>query len=173
MAIEITPKIKVKEVFWPSTFLIVCIILIVIFAGSYFFFVLSSKKISEDIESKERAIIKTPSERLLEEEILVYESKINSFKNLLVKHKKATNVFGFLEEISHPNILFKDFDFNSSENTVRLSGEADDFISLGQQLFILKEVDVLKNVNLSEITMSEEGWVNFSLQLTLDPRIYK
>ena len=173
MAIEITPKTQIRKIVWPIIFLIICMVLLLVLFTSYFYFNESSKEISQDIQNKERALIKTSSERLLEKELFAYESKINTFGRLLSVHQKTLNVFSFLEQVSHPKVWFNKFDFNSSSKTVNVSGEAKDFIALGQQLLTLKEAELLKKVNLSGISISKEGGVDFSLQLTFKPQIFK
>jgi len=173
MAIEITPKTQIRKIIWPIIFLIICIVLLLILFISYFYFSESSKKIFQDIQEKERALLKTPSERLLEKELLAYESKISTFGRLLSGHQETLNVFSFLEQVCHPKVWFNKFDFNSSSKTVDVSGEAENFIALGQQLLILKEAELLKKVNLSGISIGEEGGVDFSLQLTFESQIFK
>jgi len=173
MAIEITPKREIKKFFWPIALLSFCIILLLAFGISYLYLDKSLKEFSQEIQNKEKDLVKSPSERLLEDELLLYESKINTFKELFSKHKKPLNVFDFLEQVCHPGVWFSDFDFSSSSEKITVSGEAENFITLGQQLLILKQAQGLKKVNLSEISMGEEGKVTFAFQLTLDSQIFK
>lgn len=173
MAIEIIPKPKVEKISWATILLGFCIVLLIFLCISYFYLDKSSKNLSQDIEEKGRALTKTPSEEALEEELLLYEAKINSFAKLLSGHQKPLNIFNFLEQICHPNIWLSDFNLSSGPGIVTISGQAESFVALGQQLVILKEIEVLKNINLSEIAISEEGKIDFALQLTFKPQIFE
>lgn len=172
MAIEIIPKPK-KRPSWAIILFAVCIVLLLGLAGTYYYFYKSSEKLSQEIQEKEMALRKTSSERALEEELLLYEAKINTFDGLISAHKKPLNIFNFLQDICHPDVWFSDFDFNSAKKTVIVSGKAKSFTALGQQLLILKAVANLENVNLSEISIGEGGGVDFALQLTFEPQILK
>ena len=66
MAIEIVPKPKIKIPRWVFIALVVFVILLLGFAISYFVFDKSSKKLSQEIQEKEKALIKTPLEKALE-----------------------------------------------------------------------------------------------------------
>ena len=173
MAIEFDTRLKTKENFWPTVFLVVCIVLVLVFLISFFYLKISSKQMSEDLEEKKQALIKTSSEKALEEEALLYEHRIDSFGRLLSKHDKPLNVFLFLEEVCHPSVKFSDFQFDSIGGKVSLDGQANDFTAIGQQLLILKERTELKKINLSGISTDEEGKVTFSLQLSFDPKVFK
>ncbi len=173
MPIEIIPKPKVKKFSWAFVLLVIVIVLLLGLGGSYYYLHTTSNKISEDIEEKKIALIETPEEKALEKELLSQKAKISAFSRLLSEHQKPLNIFSFLEEVSHPDVWFPEFNFTSKGGVVTVSGEAKSFIALGQQLLILKELEILKDVKLSEISLAEEGGVDFALQLTFDPQILK
>jgi hypothetical protein len=173
MAIEIIPRPKVELPVWVIIIFVACAVLILGLGGSYFYFEQGSRKLTRQIEEKEMAIVKTPEEIILEESVLSKERKINAFAGLLSGHNKVANVFAFLESVCHPQVWFSDFNFSSGQNSVTVKGKAASFVVLGQQISILKNEQILKNVTLSDLSMSEEGGITFSIQLTLDPQIYK
>ena len=173
MAIEIIPRPKIKKFSWPVILLTICLILLLGLAGTYYYLYDSSKKLSQEIQEKEKALIETDSERTLKEELLSIEGKINTFSKLLSRHKKPLNIFNFIEETCHPDVWFSGFNFDSTKAIVIVSGQAKSFVVLGQQLIILKEVENLKDINLSGISIGEEGGVDFTLQLTFEPQILK
>lgn len=175
MAIVVTPKPKIKAPIWIIVLLAFAIVAILGFLVSYFYLDRSIKKISEKIEEKERALKEIPSEeqKAMEDELLLYEAKIDGFGELLSEHKKTLNIFNFLERVCHPKIWFSKFNFDSGKGVIDVSGEAEGFIAVEQQILILKrEISFLENINLSEISMGEEGGVTFTLRLTLDPQIF-
>ncbi len=173
MAIEITPIKKLNIPAWTIIVLLFCLVIFLGLGGAYFYFYQSSKKISQEIRNKEEALINSPAEVALEEDVLSKEKKINNFSSLILSHRKSVNVFSFLEKVSHPQISFNDFSFTSQKDIVGVKGEAASFIALGQQILILEKEGILRKINLSEVSISQEGKIKFSLQLTFDPQVFK
>ena len=173
MAIEIEKKSKLKGPLWLYILMVVGVVLALGLAGTYFYFFKVGKDISQQIEEMDQALKKTSEEKELENTLLSKEKKVEDFQELLSKHRKVLNVFNFFQEKTHPKTWFSEFDFSGKEKTVSLSGTADGFIAVGQQILILREEELLKNIKLSGLSMGEEGKIEFSLQLTLDPQIFK
>ncbi len=173
MAIEIAKKPKLKGPLWLYILMMAGIVLALGLAGTYFYFFKVGKDISQQIEGIDQALKKTPEEKELENTLLSREKKIEDFQELLSKHKKVLNVFNFLQEKTHPQVWFSEFDFSGKEKTVSLFGTANSFTTVGQQILIFREEEFLKNVKLSELSMGEEGDIGFSLQLTFDPQIFE
>lgn len=173
MAIEITPKKKIKIPIWSTILFGIAGVLLIISIVSYFYFEKSSKEMTKALE-------KTPQEAFLEEEIEkkekelgLYREKINTFGILLSRHQNTKNIFDFLEKTCLPNVWFSESEFDYLEGVVIVSGHTDNFVTLGQQILILKAEPLLKNVDLSEIFLAEEGGVDFSLQLNFNPQIFE
>tara|TARA_Y100000310_G_C20321713_1_gene641034 strand:+ start:202 stop:723 length:522 start_codon:yes stop_codon:yes gene_type:complete len=173
MAIEINPRVQPKQFLVPIIALMIALILGSGIGASYIFFHQSIEKMREDIKSKEQQLIKTTSEKELESKLSLYEAKINSFGQLFNDHKKPINVFLFLEDVTHPDVYFTDFDFDSSTGAMTLTGKSETFTALEQQLIILKQSELLNKINLSEIAMAEEGGVDFGLQLSFNSQVLK
>lgn len=173
MAIEITPKIKIEIPTWVTVLLVFCTIVLVSLLVSYFYF----QKRIEDIN---KALVETPDEKILhqkinarKQELLLYKEKIDGLSELLSGHQNVANVFELLERRCLPNVWFSDFEFVSKTGKLTITGQADSFIAVGQQILMLKKEPFLKNLKLSEISLSEAGKVNFALLLTFDSRIFK
>lgn len=173
MAIEFIPKPKIKIPAWAIILLIFCIILLLGGLGSYLYFDKTSKKLSRQIQEKENALIETPSEKELKENLFFTEKKINNLGNLISARRKSFNIFTFLEEICHPQVWFSEFSFDSKGESVAVKGKAEGLVSLGQQISALKKEQILKKINLSGVSMGQDGKIEFSLQLTFDPQIFK
>lgn len=174
MAIEITPKQKFKAPIIQIIFLGICAVLLIAFLASYFYFDRSIKQISQKIQEKDLAA--APLDNAIKEkegEITLVKQKIDDFGKLLSEHKKPLNIFGFLERICLPNVWFSNFDFSFGEGGLTVSGETDSFITLEQQLLVLKQDPLVKSVTLSGISMGKEGGANFSFLITFDPQIFK
>jgi hypothetical protein len=117
--------------------------------------------------------IGTKEEKQTEKEIFATKKKIDSFSKLIDIHKKPSSIFLLLEETVHPQIWLTGFDFNIESNILKISGEADNFRILAEQVNILKDRSEILGISLSDIAISETGNAGFSLSLTLDPKIFK
>jgi len=173
MAIEITPKPKFRIPKWVSVVLAVFIILLLFFVVSYFYLHNSLGKISQKIEEKDKALLKTPAEKELEKEVLLKEQRVNNWAQLILSHRKPGNIFNLLEKTTHPSVVFSEFEFDSAKNLVEIKGSAEDFTALGQQILILKGEKDIKKITLSEVSIAKGGGIDFSLQLTFDSQFFK
>lgn len=175
MAIEIIPRKTVVLSSWLKILFYILIGLIITSILSYFILghfqresLIAFKNLEEKI-NKERT-----SQRIVqEEEILNYQKKINDFGFLLSYHLFPSKFFTFLEKTSHPRVLFSQTNLNPSESLAILSGQAESFLVLGQQLQILKRESSIKNVSLSKISLGERGGVNFTLTLSFNTEFFK
>ena len=109
----------------------------------------------------------------LENNLRVYKTDVDTFVPYLNNHILTTSFFNFLEENTHPNIYFDQMSLKSSSANVVLSGKADSFLSLGQQLMIFNDNSIVQNVSLSNISLSEEGNIIFNLSLSLNSSLFK
>jgi len=108
-----------------------------------------------------------------EEELSPVGKKIDDFGELLQKHKTPLNIFNFLEKICLPTVWFSDFNLTSENGEVTVSGYTDSFVTLEQQILVLKQDLLVKNLNISGVSIGEEGKVNFTFLLTFAPQIFR
>lgn len=176
MAIEIVPKEEIKPVPWQNILLYFFIFLLLVSIAGYFaldyYFVKKAQQGLQGLETK-IAEAKTPQQIALEEEILDYREKIEDFSSLLLNHKKNSNFFNSFEKITHPKIFFSELNLNTKLNQVKLSGRAESFRVLGEQLLIFREAEFIKDLNLSNLGIGEEGEIGFTFNLYLDPNLFK
>lgn len=109
----------------------------------------------------------------LESNIKTYKEEIDKFAPYLNNHILITKFFDFLEKNTHPRVYFTQMALKASHASVSLSGRADSFLSLGQQLMIFNESPMVKSFSISNISLSEERNVMFNLTLSLDPSLFK
>lgn len=119
MAIEIVPGQKPKTPVLIIVLSVIAAVLLLGLAGSYFYLKKAEEKITNDIRDKEKVLAKTPSEKSLEDGILLIEKKVSSFETLLAEHKNVVNVLTFLEGITHPKVWFSDFTLDVAKNTLQ------------------------------------------------------
>jgi len=156
MAIEIIPRGEIKLPFWLIVLGVFAIILLIGFLGSYLYLEISIKKMSQEIQEKE--LILTPLIEAIEkkeEELNPIEKKIDDFGELLQKHKIPLNIFNFLEKICLP------------------SGHTNTFVTLEQQILVLKQDPFVKSLNISGVSINEKGEIDFTFLLVFASQIFK
>lgn len=175
MAIELAPKIEERKFLVLNILFYFTLALILVTIFNYFMFLHFERKNSKNIENLDSQIIsmKTQERKEAEQKLLNYQKKIDTFSQLLKNHKYLLTFFDYIEDISHPRVYFREFSLEMKESKVMLSGVADSFQALGQQILMFKKADFIENVNLSGIVIGEEGGAEFSIDFSLLPDILK
>ena len=175
MAIEIIPKTigkipgERKKLFYFSIFLFITLLI------SYFILTSLEKKSENTLSNLEEALVKgkTPEMSSLEEEILNDQKKIKDLSPLLEKHLFPSKIFEFFERNVHPQVFFSEINLNTLNSTASLSGECDSFLTLGQQLAIFEKEPLIEKVNINEVSITKTGEIEFSLDFSFNPKIFK
>jgi len=175
MAIEISPRTKIKITIWTMAAGVVLAILLLGLLVSYFYFFFNIKKIDQQIQEKTLAV--APLERAIKEkekELIPLSEKIKDFDKLLTERKNILNIFAFLERVCLPKVWFSKFEFDAEKRGVVISGKTDNFAILDQQVSILKQEPLLENFNISEVSISKEGeGIAFILLLAFNISIFE
>ncbi len=125
-------------------------------------------KVEEKIEGQ-----KTQELKELEDKVQSQKTKVDLFSPYLESHIIITKFFDFIESKTHPHIYFSQLSVSANSSVVNLTGEADSFLSLGQQLIIFNNSEKIKNVSLSNISLGQKGEVLFNLKLSLIKELFK
>jgi Tfp pilus assembly protein PilN len=173
--VEIIPKPEEEVSLGERFFFYISIILLVSAVVSYFVLVHLQKKAEDGLTEVEQKISQelTPEKRGLEKRIFSYQVKIQNFSKLLGQHRLSTKVFEKLEDLVHQKVWFTSLNLDSKESLVKISGKAESFQALSQQLLIFRAENLIKKANLTNISLGEEGEIEFSFLLSLDPEIFK
>jgi len=177
MAIEIIPKTGIRR----PTLLInlpfsIGIILLILAVLGYFFLQNNIKNSSENLKNLEESISgkRTSEVENIEKEISDWRQKIEDYNILFAGHRESSNLFESLEKITHPKIWWTDFKFNPSlSNNLKLTGVAQDFSTLQQQIIILGNENYIKNIILDKVSLIKGGQVEFDLEISVDPVFLK
>ena len=173
--VNLIPK-RVKKISKNQKILLYFLVFSVIsLTTAYVFLISLEKQAKANLEIIEEQIFtqKTTEMTTLESTIKAYKREVDEFAPYLSSHILITNFFDFLEENTHPRIYFDQMSLKASSASVSLSGRADSFLSLGQQLMIFDDNSIVKSVSLSNISLSEEGSIVFSVGLFLDSSLFK
>ena len=174
--VEIIPKQPATKLpSWQNIIFYFSFGLILLVVLSYFVLDIYLGKAQARLEElkKEWEETKTEEQIALEDELSAYEKKIESFSILINQHLFSSKVFEFIEKNTHPEVWFSNLDLNPMEGKVDLSGDTDNFVTLHQQVQILKANPLVKDLNLSEIAIGKEGRIAFDLNLIFDPSVFK
>jgi len=173
--VEIIPKPVSKPSSWFNSLFYFSVVLLFIAILSIFLLNQFQKKAVLTLKNLEVLLtqIKTQERINLEKELIGYQKKIEDFSFLLQGHSLDSKLFGFLENITHPKVYFSSLNFNSDEKKVILNGETESFQTLGQQLLIFKAEPLVKEVNLSKISIGREGKIDFAFSFSFSPEIFK
>ena len=174
MAIEISPKKKLGIPTWSIIVFGVCLILLIGLLASYFYFGAKIKKITQEIQKKEAEFVYLGEAIQTEQEkLLSLNQEIEDFGSLISNHRNILDIFEFLEKNSLPNVWFSDFNFSAEEGEVSVSGKTDNLTILEQQAFVLKQQSVVKNLDITKVSINKEGGIDFTLTINFDPVIFK
>ncbi|MCJ7786741.1 hypothetical protein MUP06_00800 [Patescibacteria group bacterium] len=174
MAIEIIPKKTEAKLPAVNILFYLSLILLIIFALSYFVLGYFQKKSAKTLQDIEDIISqKETSAKALKEKIFGYQEKIEVVASLLTSHQLSRNFFTRLEDLSCPKVFFSNLDLDVGKSQVSLSGQTESFEALGQQLLIFKKGEFIKDVNLTKVSIGKEGEIEFTIELSFDPQIFK
>lgn len=170
---EIIPKEFRKSSKGSNTLLYFSLALLFFSIASFFVFGHFVRGFEKEHEVLEQAMTeKNEKIRPIEGKILSYQRKIDDFSFLIARRLESSKFFIAFEKIVHPQVWFSEFSLNLKEKRVILSGQAQNFEVLWQQLYIIRNEDWIKDADLGTISIGEEGKIDFSLFFTLNPKLF-
>lgn len=173
LSYSIIPKAKPKAPFWVKVLSVLTILLVAAAVGAIIFLLLSKNSLEKKmagIEQQEKAL-QNSDFKTLENNLLAVSGKVKDFSVLLKRHRLSSNLFVFLKVYCHPKVRISDLDFDAELIEVSLKGETESFRTLGEQLLVLEKAKGLKDLKLSEISLTDEGKVNFTFSFLVNDSI--
>ena len=125
------------------------------------------KKIESEIGA-----IATSQQKLEENDVILYQAKIEDFATLLKNHEFASHAFVFMEDHTLPNVWFGRISIDRTNAQIQVSGETDNLETLSRQVAIFEKNEYVKSIDLLSSSLSESGMANFNLSLALEPKIF-
>jgi len=162
------PSKRLNALFYFSIFLLALAV------GGYFALNSFLQEAEDDLASLRAEVsqIMTPEKIALEQEILTSKKRIDGFSSLIEQHLEASTAFEIVQRVTHPLVWFTTFDFDSRQGAFKVSGETQNFESLGQQILIMEKEEAISTVNLETISISREGKIEFSMSFSLSPDVF-
>lgn len=129
-----------------------------------------AKKLQDNLAQQEQAF----DPRLLGE-LQRLDSRMAITKQLLGKHVTLIPFFDFLSTQTIKGLRFSGLTYFSGKDAspqITLAGESKDYDAIALQSDIFGENPLVKEFLFSDLTLSKEGTVGFSLTLSLDPTLF-
>ena len=116
------------------------------------------------------------AERLLGQQQAVEEmsravQRVRSAAGLLDGHIYWNQYFTWLESVTLPDVYYTGF-MGDVAGTFTLTASARDYVTLAQQLVVLRADPAVQRVSVAEASRDSQGWVNFSMSLTVSPEVF-
>lgn len=178
MAIDIIPKEETKQKVVISPFKILYyLVIFLLFATflSYFIIEISLRKSEQNLAELKTAIFakETKESKAIEADVLRSKQQIDIFSSLFTSYKKASKIFNFLKQNCHKQVFFSGIDLDTEKGALNITGKAENFKVLGEQMLIFQMQDFIDNVSLTSLSMEREGGIKFQLLLSLDAKIFQ
>ena len=171
--VQVIPKKNIQEEpSWKKALPWLSFLLVIVAVVLYFIFSNQITRANASLEELDNDLAQAQSEeeKELERKVVTIKRRIDDVIILLAEREKISGVFEFLETYVHPNLHFTSFSLGLETRNINLEGVADDFKTLGQQIFALGKEPFIEKANLSSVSRDEEGKVKFVIELVLPPR---
>jgi len=175
MPIELIPRKPVARPPWQTILFYVSLVFLGLSLISFFVITYFSSRAAAQSQllAEELAKGKTPAEQALEKDILKRQRQILVLGSLLGQQKSLSSVLSFLERTVHPQVFFSKANLIAEENKISLSGRADNFRVLGEQMLFLRQEPLAGEINLLDVSISKAGGGDFTLEIVFDPLIFQ
>lgn len=182
MAISLLPKKKTKRPIFTLRFFRenalgsflggIFIILVILF---YFGNAAYKGALTREIAKVDQRIVEVQSERdvMVEEDVKDLATRLSVIDSLLLNHTYTSQIFAFLERMTHPAVQFKDFSYRMQGNTITMNGSTQSYTTLGEQIVALEQSSDIKNLAISNIQLDKSGRVLFSISFEVDEALYR
>ncbi len=167
--------LKTGKTWWLDVLLYFVLSLLVALIISYILFGLKISFQKDHLQELEQDITKTGTrqQKEVEKKVFLYQKKLNDFVGIFEEHKVPSNLFALIEDSTLPNVWFTSFILSTSNNTLNLRGETDDFQTLARQISIFEENKLISEVNLLGSSLMGQAKIDFTLGFSFNGKLLK
>ena len=173
--VDIIPKPIKDTPRWQIFLFYISVLVLIVFVVVYF--VINSldnkSKVYKITVENQISEGKSDENVIMEKDVLAYKQKIENFIPYFNNHVFSTNFFSFIDANTHPKVFFYDTSLNTEDNLVDLSGDADSFLTLGQQMLILQNSPQVQDVTLGRVSIPKQGGIEFTITVTFKPGFFQ
>ncbi len=145
----------------------------IILAGGVFFYKdYLEKGLEEDMKNLEE--VRKEDDPNLIQKVIRLDSRIETAEKLINSHIAVSPFFNYLSTITLKSVRFKDFNFSYLSKdtvTVSLAGEAQGYEAVALQSDLLFEQEELSNVIIGDLSLKDNGRVEFSVTANVKPSL--
>lgn len=105
-------------------------------------------------------------------QITAFDSQIVNFKKALDTHRDGSRLLAFLETHTLKRVSYKDMNVDIEKSELRLNGLAASYGILAKQLVHFESLPEISKLEVSEIKLSSEGGVTFSLSARISQEVF-
>ncbi len=103
-----------------------------------------------------------------EKKVLSLERRMLFFEDVFENHTYWSNVFSKLEEVTIPQVRFKDFNGRVSKDgsvNIDLDGHTSGYTYLAKQMVSFLDDKLVSNLEVSNLSLTSEGGIEFSFNV--------
>jgi len=166
-------KERWKKVFSKTTFIALFFLILSLLA--YGGLLMYSKNLSASLDAIKNEASELEAKRMTDKEdaIATFDTRLEILKDVFANHTYWTNFFSKLEALTTPDSYFSDAKFTLADSmiTATLKSKTKTYTTLAQQMLAFQNDLSIDKVVLSDITLSEEGGLDFSMILDFPVKI--
>lgn len=107
------------------------------------------------------------------DEIYALDRKLKNVGAALSSHVFSSSIFPFLQNETHPQVQFLNFNFIRADRKVTMTGVAASYAVLARQISILENDVNIEKLEFGGLTVDEKKRVNFILSIYIKPALIK
>jgi hypothetical protein len=161
-----------QEAKWPIVLSVIIIGLVFLAWGGFFFYHKSLLNKKDDLERRAESL-NNAENREATQKVLNLESGLKEIKGLLGAHIFPSEAFKLLEDNILTGVRLLDFKLDARTSDIAASGLAQTYSTLAKQLLILENLDIVKEVKISGVSLNQLGGVGFQLNIILNKDFFK
>ena len=170
--------LKIKELppTWPKGLFTFALMIFLVALGSYFGLNYWNKNQNSQLVVLDEEFQNLRNSFALEQEneVILFEKKLNVLSKLLTNHIYFSKVLLVLEELTHPDIYYTDLDFSTDKNILSLVGVAKDQMTLSEAVSgLVNNPDKIKAVAVKDMKVTTNKNITFSLDVFIQPDLLK
>jgi Tfp pilus assembly protein PilN len=158
-------KERWKKVFSKTTFLVLFLVILSLLL--YEATIIYKNKLKISLEGIKQEISLLANKRMpdQEEAIIDLDTKISLLKEVFQNHTYWSEIFERIESLTMSDVYFQDAKLTMELDKISLqfSASTDTYKSLAKQMLVFQEEPIIQRVEISNITLSEEGGIKFGL----------
>jgi len=154
--------------------LLVFRILIFLFAvyGILFFY---ERSLNKELQATQDKIedLRAKSDRNKEDAARKFGEKLDGVSSILDSHIYSSNLFAFIQALTHPKVQFTNFNFVSVSGFLTLKGLTESYETFGEQMISFEKNSEIRNITVSGVKLIKSGQVRFTVSFDVDSGLYK